>query len=47
MNLCHRHLPKMADYGLIDYNWQEGTIRYRSSDRLEALLEVNEREKWE
>jgi hypothetical protein len=47
MNLCHRHLPKMADYGLIDYNWQEGTIRYQSSDRLEALLEVNEREKWE
>jgi hypothetical protein len=45
MNLRHRHLPKMADYGLIDYNWQEGTIHYQSSDRLEALLEVSERRK--
>ncbi|WP_266081256.1 DUF7344 domain-containing protein [Haladaptatus caseinilyticus] len=43
MNLRHRHLPKMANYGLIKYNWQEGTIRYQSNDRLEALLEVSER----
>ena len=43
MVLNYRHLPKMADYGLIEYNLQAETIRYQSSDRLEVLLDVTQR----
>ena len=27
-NLLHSHLPKLADYGLIEYDARSGTIRY-------------------
>lgn len=40
LNLHHRHLPKLADYNLIEYDSRSQTIRYHSTDRLEALVGV-------
>lgn len=39
VELHHTHLPKLAGAGLIEYDQRSETIRYRSHDRLEALLE--------
>lgn len=36
--LHHTHLPKLADAGVIEYDSRTGTVRYRSHDRVEALL---------
>ncbi|GAA5049345.1 hypothetical protein ACFFQF_21070 [Haladaptatus pallidirubidus] len=47
INLHHRHLPKIADYGLIEFDPQEEIIRYQGNDRLEALLEVCQRREWD
>ena len=37
--LQHTHLPALAEAGIIEYNHQEGTVRYHSNDRLEELLQ--------
>lgn len=37
--LHHRHLPKLADAGLIDYDPRQGTIRYTGSPGLEAWVD--------
>ncbi|WP_266082905.1 DUF7344 domain-containing protein [Haladaptatus caseinilyticus] len=42
LNLHHRHLPKLADCNLVEYDSEEETIRYQSSDRLEDLLEIGQ-----
>ncbi|AHG00113.1 hypothetical protein HALLA_16215 [Halostagnicola larsenii XH-48] len=36
--LHHTHLPQLADAGVIEYDSRTGTVRYRSHDRVEALL---------
>lgn len=36
--LHHVHLPKLADHGLVEYDAQSGTVRYRPDERVEALV---------
>lgn len=36
--LHHRDLPKLAEFGQLDYDSRQGTIRYHSSDAIENLL---------
>ncbi|WP_438267096.1 DUF7344 domain-containing protein [Haladaptatus salinisoli] len=42
LNLHHRHLPKLADYNIIEYDQRSQTIRYHGNDRLESLLRVGQ-----
>lgn len=41
INLLHRHLPKLADYGIIEYDRQTETVRYRGDTQLETLVEIS------
>jgi len=44
INLRHIHLPKLADYNLIEYDERSETIRYRDGERVETVLEVAQSE---
>ncbi|MFC7078814.1 DUF7344 domain-containing protein [Halorussus caseinilyticus] len=37
--LHHVHLPKMQDYGIVEYDPRSGHVRYRSDDQAEAITE--------
>ncbi len=39
INLCHVHLPKLADHNLIEYDERSETIRYRGGERVETVVE--------
>lgn len=39
-NLHHVHLPKLEEYGIIEYDWRSKAIRYRPGDVLEAHLDL-------
>lgn len=39
MRVHHVHLPKLADYGLIEHDIERGTVRYLSDERLEAIVD--------
>ena len=39
LSLQHVHLPQLADAGVLDYTPPAETVRYRSVDRVEALLQ--------
>ena len=39
VQLSHSDLPKFAEYGVIDYDRDERTVRYRPDKRLESLLD--------
>lgn len=39
-NLHHRHLPKLADADLIDYDQRSETVRYWNDDTVPPLLEL-------
>lgn len=41
--LHHLHLPKLADAGVLRYDSRANTVRYDTSDDLEALLETSNR----
>lgn len=43
-SLHHVHLPQLAASGVVDYDWRSRTIRYRTSQQLEAHLELAETE---
>jgi len=40
LSLHHVHLPKLSDAGLIEYDTQGGTVRYRESTMVEGLLDA-------
>ena len=40
--LHHRHLPRLAAAGVIEYEEERCTVRYYRNERLEALLEFLE-----
>lgn len=40
--LHHKHLPKLADVAVIDYDARSKTVRYWGDDRIEACLELTE-----
>ena len=40
IELHHRHLPKLADADLIEYDTEARTVRYHPTDGVESLLEV-------
>ncbi|GAA0238741.1 hypothetical protein ACFFQF_28665 [Haladaptatus pallidirubidus] len=40
LSLVHIHIPKLIDYGVIEYDRQNENIRYRKRTKLETLLEA-------
>lgn len=40
VRLSHSHLPKFADHGVIDYDREARTVRYRPDERLESVLDA-------
>lgn len=42
LTLYHIHLPKLAEAGLIDYDWRSSTVRYRDHPRVEEWLRIRE-----
>lgn len=36
--LRHTHLPKLAEYGVIDYDFRSGSVRYNETERVEQLV---------
>ncbi len=41
-SLCHAHLPKLADAGVLDYDADRGTVQSGSDVRLETVLSTAE-----
>lgn len=39
IQLYHTALPRLEDYGVVEYDPDAGTVRYRSNDRVETLLD--------
>lgn len=37
--LKHKHLPRLEEVGLIDYDWKSETVRYHPNYQVERLLE--------
>lgn len=35
----HIHLPKLAEYGVVEYEPERGTVRYSSNEQVEAVLD--------
>ena len=40
LSLIHTHIPKLADYGVIEYDRRNKDVRYRDGMLLEDFLEV-------
>ena len=39
IQLQHSHLPKLADHGVVDFEHANGTVRYRSHEQVETVLD--------
>ncbi|ELZ63947.1 hypothetical protein C457_18268 [Haloferax prahovense DSM 18310] len=35
----HTHLPKLADYGVVEFEHTTGTVRYHPDEQVEAVLD--------
>ena len=44
--LHHRTLPKLDDFGVVDYD-NDGSVRYHGSPGLEELAAIAAREEWQ
>lgn len=40
LSLLHKHIPKLAESGVIEYDHRSADVRYRDGTNLEALLAV-------
>ncbi|WP_425604187.1 DUF7344 domain-containing protein [Halobellus salinisoli] len=40
VQLCHAHLPKLADHGVVEFDPENRTVRYRPDDQFETILDV-------
>ena len=40
VDLHHRHLPELEEYGVVEFDPDAGRVRYRSDDLVESLLEI-------
>lgn len=38
--LYHNHLPRMNDYGIVQFDADDGTVELRDSDRATATVET-------
>lgn len=41
INLLHKHLPKLADYDIVEYDRHNEAVRYRGDTQLETLVEIS------
>lgn len=39
IQLKHTHLPRLADYGVVEYDPRSGTVRYQPDERVETVLD--------
>lgn len=39
IKLHHAHLPKLDDYGLVDYDRERGTVSYQSNEYVERVID--------
>lgn len=39
IKLTHTHLPKLAEYGVVEYDLRSGAVRYQPDDRVESVLD--------
>ena len=39
IRLQHIHLPKLADYGVVDFEHRSGTVRYHPDEQVERVLD--------
>lgn len=40
IQLYHRHLPLLAEHGVVDFDFEGRTVRYRPDERLTAVLDT-------
>jgi hypothetical protein len=40
IRLFHVHLPKLMAHGIVEYDSNDGTVRYRPGDRIEEVLDA-------
>jgi predicted transcriptional regulator len=41
ISLLHKHLPKLADYDIVEYDRHDEVVRYRGDTQLETLVEIS------
>lgn len=39
LQLAHTHLPKLAEHGVVEYDRDRGTVRYRPDEQVEQVLD--------
>lgn len=39
IQLYHTHLPKLAEYGVVEFEHTTGTVRYRPNEQVETVLD--------